>query len=88
MRELNKYVKDEIWCVMHDIYRDIYNNSKPKGDWDTLIKNYSESKGEFWRKYRISNQEKCRIIRKHLDQLTDISTVNKFFIYKFITSNY
>ena len=87
MKGINEYVRAKVYCVIHNIYRDIYNNSKPKGDWDSLIKEYSSTGQKFWDRFYMSSEKKNRIIKKHLNN-AGFSRSVKFYIEKLINTNY
>ena len=87
MKSINEYVRAKVDIVIHNIYRDIYNNSKPKGDWDSLIKEYSSTGEKFWDRFYMSSVKKNMIIKKHL-KYTGFRGPVKSYIRKLINTNY
>lgn len=54
---------EKLYEIVKNIYRELYQNSSPKGDWDKLIKSNSI---DFFEKYFISREKYDDILDKHL----------------------
>lgn len=88
MKELSNHVVTKTECIIHDAYREIYSTSKPRGNWDFLIKEYFNSGKKFWEEHFLSRKRREEITLKHLKRhdCTDKAVVN--YVVKFINTNY
>ena len=88
MGEPSKSLESKITILIHSIYRELYKNSVPTGDWDSLYKKYSGTKIKFWLKYYHTKKTKEIIISKYLKKEKFLGKISRTRIRKYILNNY
>lgn len=88
MGEPSKSLESKITTLIHNIYRELYKNSVPTGDWDSLYKKYSGTKIKFWLKYYRSKKTNQTIISKHLKKEKYLKKLTKYEVREYILNNY
>ena len=88
MGEPSKSLESKITTLIHNIYRELYKNSIPTGDWDSLYKKYLGTEIRFWEKYHCPKKTKEKIILNYLKKEKILRKITKYNIKKYILNNY
>ncbi len=83
-----RFLTEQTDIMLHNIYREIYNNSNPSGDWDSLYKEHIEKNTNFWERYYCLKTFQKRIIYSELQKHKYLSRSSKCFLTELITRNY